>query len=94
MTDNIADDIISMRREKLLRRVRNNPANVRFSDLCRLAEYFGFRHRGGKGSHRVYSHPGMGEILTFQDADGAAKAYQVRQLLDLLEKHGHRIGEH
>lgn len=78
-------------REKLAAKARNNPAGVRFRELCLLAEHFGFRKRGGKGSHVVYERTGVEEILTFQDAKGMAKPYQVRQLLTVLDKYG--IGE-
>lgn len=37
------------RRQKLIDKARNNPAGVRFLDLCLLAERLGFRKRGGMG---------------------------------------------
>jgi len=45
----------------------------------------GFRKRGGKGSHVVYEKDGVEEILTFQDRNGMAKPYQVKQLLAVPE---------
>jgi len=74
----------------LLAKARNNPAGIRYRELCSLAEYFGFRKRGGKGSHVVYEKEGIKEILTFQNARGMAKAYQVRQLLAVAGKY--RLG--
>lgn len=68
--------------------IRHNPKNVRFGDLCRLAERFGFRFRGGKGSHRVYNRAGVLEILNFQNVHGLAKPYQVRQFVNIVEKYG------
>jgi hypothetical protein len=38
--------------EKLLAKVKNSPQNIRFDEICRLAESFGFEYRGGKGSHK------------------------------------------
>ncbi|MBI2345357.1 MAG: type II toxin-antitoxin system HicA family toxin [Deltaproteobacteria bacterium] len=67
--------------------VRRNRKNVRFADLCRLAERFGFRLHGSKGSHRVYTRVGVFEILNFQDVHGMAKPYQVRQFLNIVEKY-------
>ena len=46
-----------MNRRKLLAKMRNNPSDVRFSDLVLLVEAAGFTLRGGEGSHRVYTHP-------------------------------------
>jgi len=65
--------------------LKSNPKNVRFDDLCRAAEAFGFRFRGGKGSHRVYVQSGVATILNFQNVGGKAKPYQVRQLLKVIE---------
>jgi len=78
-------------RQKLLEKARNNPAGVRFQELCLLAEHAGFIKRGGKGSHRVYEKEGVEEILTFQNRNGMAKPYQVKQLLSVIEKY--QLGE-
>ncbi len=75
------------KRVKIYRRLKENPGNVRFEDLCRALEAFGFRYRGGKGSHRVFVRKGIREILTVQHVKCRAKGYQVRQLLKLVEKY-------
>lgn len=71
--------------EKLLAKAQNNPQNISFEDICKLAEAFGFKFKGGKGSHRVYSKKGLVEILNFQNVKGFAKPYQVKQFLKVLE---------
>lgn len=71
--------------QKLFDKIKNNPKDVRFNDICRLAEYFGFTYRGGKGSHRVYTRKGIHEILNFQNVNGKTKPYQVRQFLKIVE---------
>jgi len=78
-------------KDKLIEKARDNPAGVRFRELCLLAEHVGFIRRGGKGSHVVYEKEGVLEILTFQDRKGMAKTYQVKQLLAAIEKY--RLGE-
>lgn len=40
--------------EKLFSKVNNSPQDVRFGEVCKLAEFFGFEYKGGKGSHKVY----------------------------------------
>lgn len=55
--------------------------------LCRAAELFGFRFRGGKGSHRIYVKNGVQEMLNFQNVGGKAKSYQVKQFLKVIEKY-------
>ncbi|MDP2277566.1 MAG: type II toxin-antitoxin system HicA family toxin [Nitrospirota bacterium] len=71
--------------EKLFDRIKNNPQNVRFDEICKLAEVFGFKYKGGKGSHKVYSKKGIIDILNFQNVHGMAKPYQVRQFLKITE---------
>ncbi|NCO83731.1 MAG: hypothetical protein COZ31_11655 [Nitrospirae bacterium CG_4_10_14_3_um_filter_44_29] len=71
--------------EKLFDRIKNNLQNVRFDEICKMAEAFGFKYKGGKGSHRVYSKKGVIEILNFQNVHGMAKPYQVRQFLKIVE---------
>lgn len=74
---------------KLLQAAQNHPHSLRFEELCALAEASGFEWVHGRGSHRVYAREGVAEILTFQPRqDGKAKAYQVRQLLALIERYG------
>ncbi len=55
-----------MKKKRLLEELKRNPKNIRFERLCRIAESFGFRFRGGKGSHRIYTREGVEEILNFQ----------------------------
>jgi len=76
--------------EKLLDKARNSPNNYRFSDLCKLAECFGWKFRRQDGtSHRQYSNPSLesasGGYMNFQDMNGKAVPYQVRRLLKAIE---------
>jgi predicted RNA binding protein YcfA (HicA-like mRNA interferase family) len=48
-----------------------------FEELCQAAELFGFKFKGGKGSHRILVREGVKELLNFQDVRGKAKPYQV-----------------
>jgi len=75
------------RKVEIYKELKNNPKNIRFEELCKAAETFGFKFRGGKGSHRVYTRDGVKEILNFQNVKGKAKPYQVRQLLKVIEKY-------
>jgi hypothetical protein len=77
--------------KKLFDKTVNNPADVRFSDICGIAEAFGFERQGGKGSHEIFAQDGIDELLNFQNVNGKVKAYQVRQFLKLVEDHGLKI---
>jgi len=79
--------------KKLSDKVRNNPKNVRFDEICKLAEAFGFKYKGGKGSHVVYSKKGIPDIVNFQNVNGMAKPYQVRQFLKIVEEFSLRLKE-
>ena len=50
---------------------------------------FGFAFRRQEGRHRVYTRPGVREIVNVQAAhDGKAKAAQVRDFTKLVERYG------
>ena len=67
--------------------LRNNPKNVRFTDLVKICnEYFGHPRQTGT-SHRIYRTPWPGDPrVNIQNDKGMAKAYQVRQVLKAVEK--------
>ena len=76
-----------MNREEIYQKLKDNPKNVRFEELCRAAELFGFEFRGGKGSHRIFVKEGIREMLNFQEVKGKAKPYQVRQFIKIIERY-------
>jgi predicted RNA binding protein YcfA (HicA-like mRNA interferase family) len=77
-----------MDERKLLRRLgRGEVANVAFGDLCVLAEKLGFELRRVSGSHHVFVHPDISELVNLQSIRGQAKPYQVRQLMRLVERY-------
>ena len=43
------------KKAKLLARIRNNPRAVRFEELTKLLEWYGFELRRTKGSHHAYT---------------------------------------
>lgn len=73
--------------EKILEQMRREPANVRFSDLKKVCEeYFGKPRQEGT-SHAIFKTPWPGDPrVNIQDAKGKAKPYQVRQVLQAIEK--------
>jgi hypothetical protein len=73
--------------EKQLASLRNNPKAVRFDDACKIAERLGFSRQGGKGSHRTYGKMGELLLLNFQNRGGYILPYQVKQLLDMVDKY-------
>jgi hypothetical protein len=76
-----------MDKKEIYRKLKNSPNNIRFSEICYIAELFGFVHRGGAGSHRVYKRKDINQKLNFQDDNGKAKPYQVRQLIKVIQNY-------
>ena len=77
-----------MKKRKLYEEIKRNPNNIRFKKICKIAEVFGFKQRKGKGSHHIFIHPEVNELLNFQNVSGKAKPYQVKQLIKIIEKYG------
>jgi len=77
---------------ELLQKALRSPASLRFGEMVRLAEAFGFREARQRGSHHIFLHPDVPELVNLQDVNGAAKPYQVRQFLKLVERYNLRVG--
>ena len=65
--------------------------NVRFADFVDLVEAFGFRPARSRGSHHIFSHSDVTELINLQDVGGQAKPYQVRQFLRLVERYNLKL---
>jgi len=82
-----------MKKQKLLQKVLSGTKNVRFSEAVALAEAFGFRLDRINGSHHLFVHPEIPELLNLQNDSGKAKPYQIKQLLQLVEANNLQLGE-
>ena len=67
--------------------MRKEPANVGFNDLRKVCQnYFGKPRQDGS-SHAVFKTPWPGDPrVNLQNAKGKSKPYQVRQVLQAIEK--------
>lgn len=73
--------------DETISKMRRNPRQVRFKDLCKICDHFFGEPRKGTGSHRVYRTPWQGDPrINIQNHKGKAKAYQVKQVILALEK--------
>ncbi len=82
-----------MNKRKLFLKALSSPHNLQFKELIVLAEAFGFRLSRMKGSHHIFTHPEIPELLNLQEKNGNAKAYQVRQFLQLVEQYDLELGD-
>jgi hypothetical protein len=73
--------------EEILALMKRNPKGVRFKDLCKVCDqYFGEARQMGS-SHCVYRTPWQGDPrVNIQNAKGKAKPYQVRQVLQAIQR--------
>jgi len=72
-------------RAKALDRVLRgtSDANIRFDDLCRVLKRLGFEERI-RGDHHIFTRDGVEEILNLQPRGSLAKAYQVKQVRNVI----------
>lgn len=81
-----------MNPRKLLKKALSSPANLRFEEACALARAFGFHLSRVSGSHHIFAHQSIPELLNLQEVSGKAKPYQIKQLLALVERYNLSLG--
>ena len=62
-------------------------ANIGFDELCGLLAGLGFAMRI-RGSHHIFSHPDVLELINLQRDGHKAKPYQVRQVRVIILQYG------
>ena len=66
--------------------MRTSPGSVKFRDLETVCQHYFGPPRLSSGSHRIYATPWPGDPrVNIQNDHGAAKAYQVRQVLAAID---------
>lgn len=82
-----------MKKRKLLEKALSKPNNMRFSEMVSLAKAFGFHLSRVSGSHHIFTHPHVPELVNLQEVKGQAKPYQIRQFLQLVERYSLELGD-
>lgn len=82
-----------MKKLKLLQKLLVNQKNVKFADAVACAKAFGFRFDRVSGSHHIFVHDNIRELVNLQNVKGKSKPYQIKQLLQLVEKYNLQIEE-
>ncbi len=74
-----------MSRDKILDRILRgtSDANVRFDDVCSMLRRLGFDERI-RGSHHIFTREDVADILNLQPKGSKAKAYQVKQVRNVI----------
>ncbi len=76
-----------MNKRKLLQKLIAGSKNIRFNEATTIAKAFGFRLDRISGSHHIFLHPDLSELVNLQEVNGKAKPYQIKQLLKIIEKY-------
>lgn len=73
--------------DRVVHLMRTSPASVRFRDLEAVCQHYFGPPRLSSGSHRIYATPWPGDPrVNIQNDHGAAKAYQIRQVLAAIDQ--------
>ncbi|MBM4275328.1 MAG: type II toxin-antitoxin system HicA family toxin [Deltaproteobacteria bacterium] len=83
-----------MKPKRLLQKLAQGALqNISFLDMMNLVVSFGFKLVRTSGSHHIFSHPGIPELVNLQKVQGKSKPYQIRQFLRLVERYNIRMEE-
>lgn len=69
---------------KTLEKMRNNPCDWRIEDLLAVASHYQIEVRNEGGSHHIFSHPGIVQVLSVP-ARRPIKPVYVRQFVELID---------
>ena len=73
--------------QKILDRMRQEPVNIKFTDLLRVCEEFFGKPRQSGSSHVIFKTPWpVNPRVNIQNDNGRAKTYQVRQVLLAIDR--------
>jgi hypothetical protein len=71
----------------ILTSMKRSPKGIRFKDLSKVCEHFFGSPRQSGSSHMVFRTPWQGDPrVNIQNSKGKAKPYQVRQVLQAIDR--------
>ncbi|MDZ7291428.1 MAG: type II toxin-antitoxin system HicA family toxin [candidate division KSB1 bacterium] len=82
-----------MKKRKLLEKILSSSRNVKFTEMVTLVEAFGFHLSRIRGSHHIFAHPQVRELVNLQNVKGKVKPYQIHQFLQLIERYNLQLGD-
>ncbi len=82
-----------MKPRQLLQLHLASTQNLSFNDFETLLGAFGFALDRVSGSHHIFKHPDIPELINIQKVRGQAKPYQIRQFLKLVERYNLHLEE-
>ncbi len=82
-----------MNNKKLIAKILLNQKNIKFADFIKLINSFGFKLDRVNGSHHIFVHDDIDEIINIQNVKGEAKPYQIKQFLKIIELNNLKLEE-
>ena len=82
-----------MNPRKTLAKILAGSKSIRFADMTRLVVEFGFHLSRTSGSHHIFTHQEIPELVNLQEVGGEAKPYQVRQFLRIVERYNLQLND-
>jgi len=79
--------------KKIFEKVLAGSKNIAFNDFIVLVEGFGFYLSRVSGSHHIFVHPKVKELVNLQNVKGQVKPYQVKQFMELVERYNLQLEE-
>lgn len=79
--------------KKILAKVLAGSKNIAFGDFVLLVEGFGFRLSRVSGSHHIFVHDSVKELVNLQNVNGQVKPYQIKQVMELIERYNLELKE-
>jgi predicted RNA binding protein YcfA (HicA-like mRNA interferase family) len=77
--------------EKVLKKILSGSKNIRFGEMILIVESFGFELDRISGSHHLFVHREVPELVNLQEVKGKAKPCQVGQFLRIVERYNLRM---
>jgi predicted RNA binding protein YcfA (HicA-like mRNA interferase family) len=77
----------TLKKRKVLEKILAGSKNIRFADMVGVVEAFEFSLSRTDGSHHIFAHPDVTELVNLQNVQGQTKPYQIRQFLKLVERY-------
>ena len=82
-----------MKKQKLYEKIISNPKNVKFKQMETLIFAFGFQLSRINGSHHIYDHPDIPDLINLQNKKGEVTPYQVKQVIALIRQYNLTLQE-
>lgn len=79
------------KKDKIIKKIRENPSGVRFEEIESLLSRLGFRKRKGSSSHYVYIKEDAPPIMVVKPHRGEkfTAVVDVKKILEYLEEMGY-----